>query len=634
MTPTDFTPHCSKSRLNFQPERRSGGGGSGAISVWPLLGRCGLIVLVLITGGCRDSKTPAAKGPPGGQSQTGGRKGDGSGGIDGKRSQQNRLETVARFRDVAAEAGVVFAYRDGQEAGNFAILESLGGGVALVDFDLDGRNDLYFPGGGGFEPGAVPVGLAGALFRNVDTWRFADVTQHSGLGQARHYTHGAATADYDSDGFPDLLLTGYGGLTLYRNLGDGTFADVTESAGLVDRLWSSSAGWGDLDGDGTLDLYVAHYVDWSPENHPFCNGPNPDNPREVCSPRQFQGLPDSLFLGTSEGTFRDATRESGLRQAGDDDKVNDKSLGVVMADIDLDGDLDIYVGNDTVPNFLYINDGTGKLTEVALKSGSALSDRGTPDGSMGVDIVDFNLDGRPDIWVANYERESIALYRQEQSGRQSGEVFFTHVSQMAGITNVGGLFVGWGTAFFDLDRDGDEDALVSNGHVIRFPTNSEVPQLPLLLENLAGRRFQNVASLAGEYLVSRHRGRGVAVGDLDGDGRIDAAISKINDPVSVLANESPETNHWLGLRLIGRASNRDGIGAFVRLRTPRGEQLRLVKGGGSYASTNDRLVHFGLGETDQIDSIEIHWPAGHVQTLTGITPDGVQAVIEPVAGGG
>ena len=582
--------------------------------------------------GCNSGSTtpPPAGSPTESSSASGTKNSPTSSEPTKRRSDPKPLQSLARFREVASEAGVQFAYRDGQEAGRFSILESLGGGAAQVDFDLDGLNDLYFPGGGQFTPEFRATPAAAPLFQNRGDLQFRDVTALARLQVPRSYNHGIAAGDFDADGFPDLLVTGYGGLTLFHNLGDGTFVEISGAAGLDDTLWSSSAGWADFDGDGSLDLFVAHYVDWSPENDPQCPGPTPDQPREVCSPRRFKGLPDALYLSNGDGTFRNASVDGGLRQPGTDDDGQDKSLGVVIADLDLDGDPDVYVGNDTVPNFLYINQG-GQLKEVALRSGTALSDRGTPDGSMGVDIVDFNLDGRPDIWVANYERESIALYRQEKGSGNPGDVFFTHVSQMVGITNVGGLFVGWGTAFFDFDRDGDEDAIVSNGHVIRFPSNSEIEQLPLLLENLDGKRFQNVAPIAGPYLAAKHRGRGLAVGDLNADGRVDVVISNVNDPVALLVNDSADTNHWLGLKLVGRSSHRDAIGAWVRLKTSAGTQMHLVKGGSSYASTSDRTLHFGLREATAAESVEIHWPSGIVQTLTQVPGDQVLTVIESPA---
>ena len=590
------------------------------------------LACLLGVSGCQKDSMPPGPNPAGGETSPGkSSKTSNPGDLSKKRPESKALQTLAKFRNAAPQAQVDFTYRDGQEAGHFSILESLGGGAAQVDFDLDGLNDLYFPGGGDFSADFRPTPLPAALFHNRGDLQFRNLTALSRLSSPRSYNHGIATGDFDADGFPDLLITGYGGLTLFQNRGDGTFDEVPPGAsGLEDTLWSSSAGWADFDGDGTLDLFVAHYVDWSPENDPQCPGPTPNDPREVCSPRRFKGLPDFLYLSNGDGTFRNVSVENGLRQPGPDDDGQDKSLGVVIADLDLDGDPDVYVGNDTVPNFLYLND-KGRLTEVALRSGTALSERGTPDGSMGVDIADFNLDGRPDIWVANYERESIALYRQEKRASKPGDVFFTHVSQMVGITNVGGLFVGWGTAFFDFDRDGDEDAIVSNGHVIRFPSNSEIEQLPLLLENLEGKRFQNVAPVAGEYLAAKHRGRGLAVGDLNGDGRVDVIISNVNEPVALLVNETPDTNHWLGLKLVGRSSARDAVGAWVQVTTSHGRQTHLVKGGSSYASTSDRTLHFGLKDASQVESVEIHWPSGIVQTVGPLPADQIINVVEPPA---
>jgi len=525
------------------------------------------------------------------------------------------VTTTAHFVEKTSQAGVHFTYRNGQEAGHRSILESLGGGVALFDFDADGDLDLFCPGGGEFGENQTVRGRTPAFFRNEGSWQFTEITKQAGVTSAPYYSHGGAVGDYDNDGFRDLLVTGYGGLLLCRNQGDGTFEAVTTTANLHDRLWSSSAAWGDVDGDGYLDLYVVHYVNWSFENHPFCPASKPGQ-REVCPPRLFDALADTFYLSNGDGTFRDVSQEIGLREDG-------KGLGVLMADVDLDGDLDVYVGNDTVPNFLYRNDGEGRLEEVALTSGTAQSDLGMSDGSMGVDLGDFNLDGLPDLWVANYEHESFALYRNEGNG------VFQHVSRATGVSAVGGLYVGWGTAFFDFDRDGDEDIFTSNGHVIRFPVTAPLRQEPLLFENQAGKGFLNVASAAGPYLAAPHMGRGVALGDVDDDGDQDLAVSHTNEPLALLSNESANQNHWLSLRLIGRRSNRDAVGTVVRIRTAGGEQMRQVKGGASYASSSDLRVFFGLGEQRQVDRIEIRWPAGETQLLSGVPADRTSIVHEP-----
>ncbi len=521
-----------------------------------------------------------------------------------------------RFADRTESAGVRFSYRNDEEAEHYAILESLGGGVALVDFDRDGLLDLFAPGGGEYIGPEQMTGRSPLLCRAVSLWRYRDVTEAGFAQSAPWYSHGVAAADYDNDGFCDMLVTGYGGVLLLHNEGDGTFRERASDARLIDPSWSSSAAWLDADRDGALDVYVAHYVNWSFENHPLCPGPRPGE-KEVCPPRRYEPLPDSLFLSGGDGTFSESSAAAGLRDDG-------KGLGVVAADVDLDGDQDIYVGNDTVPNFLYRNEGNGTFTDVSLLSGTSLSDEGTPDGSMGVEVGDFDLDGRPDIWVANYERESFALYRN------LGDSFFRHVSRPTGIMAAAGLYVGWGTVFADFDHDADEDIFVSNGHVIRHPTNAPLLQKALLFRNDEGRRFVNVTDAAGDYVAEPHMGRGVAGGDLDNDGDTDLVLTPTNEPLTLLENTSTGDSHWLQLRLIGRASNRDAMGAVVTLIPTSGpRQMRQIKGGGSYASTGDRRLQFGLGPHDQPVSLSIRWPSGIEQQVTDVGVDQELLMMEP-----
>ncbi len=556
------------------------------------------VMLVAVLAGCSSPTAPVTPTGTSGGTTT-------SGGVP-------TVTSPIRFEEVTGQSGVSFTYRNGAEAGEVAILESLGGGVGLFDYDGDGDLDLCLPGGGHYSEKHADgqrdvLGWPQAIYRNDGDWHFTDVTALASPTVTPYYSHGAAAADFDNDGFCDVLITGYGGLLLLHNHGDGTFEELAKTTGLTDALWSSSAGWGDFNRDGSLDVFIAHYVDWSFTNHPFCPGPKPGT-RESCPPREFKGLPDSVYLSNGDGTFRDATAECNLVPGG-------KGLGVLTADLDLDGDVDVYVGNDTDSNFLFRNDGSGKFEEVGLISGTALSQSGTPDGSMGVDVGDFNLDGKPDLWVANFERESIALYRND------GNCLFQHISQGSGVTAVGALYVGWGTAFCDLDKDGDEDTFVSNGHVIRYPENAPIFQKPLLFENRDGKRLENVTSGVGPYFLEGHQGRGSAAGDIDRDGDIDLVISRLNQPVALLSNTTQTDNHWVSLKLIGRNSPRLPIGAIVRVTTTKGVRMRQLKGGTSYASTIDPHLFVGLGSDRMTQSIEITWPSGEKQMLTQLACD-------------
>lgn len=524
------------------------------------------------------------------------------------------------FRDMTAGSGIDFMYRNGEEAAQYTILESLGGGVALFDFDGDGLLDVFLTGGGYFE-GKEIRGYPSRLYKNLGGWKFRDVTAEVGLGGPLFYTHGAAVADFDRDGWPDLLVTGWGRLALYRNVPDPTrgrrFVEVTRQAGLNDPRWSTSAAWADLDGDGFPDLYVCHYVDWSFANHPTCPGLTPDVARDICSPKVFRALSHTLYRNNADGTFSDVSKAAGLRQNTDDDG---KGLGVLIVDVNDDRRPDVYVTNDTTDSLLYLNRGHGKFEEKGLLCGVAQDDQGKADGSMGVDAADFDGSGRPSLWVANYVGEYHALYRNDsRPGRES----FTFATHAAGIARMGQQYVGWGTAFVDVDNDGWEDLVVGNGHVVRHSRLPPLQQQPVLLHNgdREGRRwFTELTAEGGPYFQTAHRGRGLAVGDLDNDGRPDVVVSHMNEPVAVLRNESLSGHHWLGLQLAGEG-HRDVVGAKLTLDVSGRRLTRFSKGGGSYLSSGDRRILFGVGTADKVGRLTVAWPSGRTEHWDGLAVD-------------
>ena len=515
-----------------------------------------------------------------------------------KGNSGNETKTIAstlRFQDVFDSSGIQHQYDDGRTAEVYSIVESLGGGVSILDFDRDGQLDLLYTGGGSFEKEKKLVsGISCGLFRGKGSFQFTSSTNQSSLVADAFYNHAAICADYDNDGFEDVVVTGYGGLQLFRNQGDGTFERRDQGAAMLDPKWSSAAGWGDVDSDGDLDLYVAHYADWSFENDPPCIN---NGVRDVCGPRDFQGVQHTFFINNGDGTFNDATSQIGLIPGG-------RGLGVLAADLDADGDVEFFVGNDEEANFLYRND-QGKFSEIGVRSGTGLDDQGSPDGNMGIGLGDYDRDGRFDIFVTHYETETCALYTNK------GRLAFKHDSRKTNITSMGNLFVGWGIAFVDFDHDMDEDILIVNGHAVRHSAMSPIDQVPVLMENQNGSSFVNSAETAGSFFGVPRSARGLAIGDFDHNGKMDAATSTVLQPHSLLKNESttsPSSSHWLQLRLTGTRSNRNAIGAIVQVRAGGKILARQVYGGGSYNSTSERVLHFGIGSTTEIDSIEIQWP--------------------------
>lgn len=587
------------------------------------------------------------------------------------------------FEDVTEASQVRHTYRNGEEAGHLAILESLGGGAGLIDYDGDGLLDLFLPGGGYYD-GPEKQDIKGhpcKLYKNLGGCRFKDVTAEVGLerlgeGANWFYTHGVAVADYDRDGWQDLLVTGWGRLALLHNEpasgGGRRFVETTKKVGLPKGLWTTSAGWADFDGDGHVDLYSCQYVNWrfgSRETHPTnCNydGNTPD----VCPPKSFKPLPHVLFRNNGDGSFINVSKSAGLRvprqeaeyaslkkdvleeanaskrfqspadaerhadnlmshlrSAADDSRepTYGKGLGVLVVDVNADGKPDVYVANDTVDNFLYINrsrPGKVLFEEVGLGAGVARDEKGGPNGSMGVDAGDPLGTGRPAIWVTNYENELHALYLNDC---REGKVIFRYGTQVTGIAAIGQAYVGWGTRFMDLDLDGWEDLVVSNGHAIRFPKgNAKRAEKPILLmsyaERSGRRKYRDETTRGGSYFASEHVGRGVAFGDLDNDGRMDMVFANLNEPAAVVRGIGGEGNHWLTLEL-KRKEHRSPVGARVIVEIGDRKQTRFAKGGGSYTSASDPRHHFGLGQSEKVDRVTVIWPSGEEQSWEGLAAD-------------
>lgn len=521
----------------------------------------------------------------------------------------------AELTDMAAAARLVFVHDRGATP-DHRLPETMGAGLAWLDYDRDGWMDLYVVQSGPFPPSGSPK-AQDRLFRNNRDGTFSDVTQKAGLAD-RAYGMGAVAADYDNDGFVDLYVTNWGGNILYRNMGDGTFRDLTAKAGVPGPRWSTCAAWGDVDADGRLDLFVGSYVDDRKDKDMFC-GDLERRERDYCPPIRYPGTVSALYRNRGDGTFADVTREAGLAGA------VGKALGAVFLDADGDGKQDIYVANDEVMNFLFRNLGGGRFEDISVISGTGFGLEGNPQGGMGVDAGDLDGDGRSDLVVANFEGETNEHYRNV------GEGIFEDVTLASGFGLPVLTAVGFGLNLLDIDNDGDLDAFIANGHIYEKPRRqgTAYAQLPYLMWNDGRGRFREKG--CGPAFRKAYVGRGSAVADYDNDGDPDVAVSNSGGPLQLLRNDGRH-GHWLGIELAGVRSNRQGIGARLIAETPSGRRIvRTVQAGSSYLSSSDPRVLFGLGEEKSVRTLTVDWPSGARQVLEEL-PGGKYVKVEEKAG--
>ncbi|HEY6945050.1 MAG TPA: CRTAC1 family protein [Candidatus Acidoferrum sp.] len=533
-----------------------------------------------------------------------------------------------KFVDITSALGVHFNYLSSHTPKHY-LPETMGGGVALFDYDNDGRLDIFLVNGAPLQDptpkGSIPQKTGptywNRLYHQKPDGTFEDVTEKAGL-QGSGYGMGVAVGDYDSDGFEDLYVTAYGGNKLYHNNGDGTFTDVTEKAGVAGSGWSTSAAWVDLDNDGLLDLVVLRYVQWDFDDI-WC-GEHKKGYRAYCHPDLFQPIAPLVYHNDGYGHFTEVSQKIGLARPG-------KGLGIGLADYDRDGHIDLFVANDSMVEFLYHNKGDGTFEETGLFSEVAVDGDGRTYAGMGVDFADYNNDGWPDLVITDLANQRYALYLNNRDST------FTYSSFTSGIARLTMPHSGWGVRFLDYDNDGWKDLLIAQGHDLDTVELS-YPNLhyrePMLLLRNTGKGFVDVSSASGDVFSKSWLGRGMAIGDIDNDGRLDAVVSTNDGPAHILHNETPTQNHWLNLKLVGHKSNRDAIGAEVKLVTAKGQQFATVSTAGSYLSSSDKRVHFGLGTESSAQSIEIRWPSGITQTLKNVRTDQILQIDEPKSGAG
>lgn len=520
-----------------------------------------------------------------------------------------------RFEEVPSKAsGIVWVHNNAQTPERF-LPETVGAGCAFFDYDSDGWMDIYLVNSGlsdFYTPAAL---LKNALYRNNRDGTFTDVTDKAGVPGGR-FGMGVAAGDYDADGHTDLYVTNYGIDILYRNNGNGTFTDVTEKAGVIVPGWSTCAVWFDYDSDGRLDLFVSSFVHFDKSQHRLCVDKTVTQ-NYYCIPRIFKPRPSHLFRNQGNGTFTNVSVESGIAAS------PGKSFGAVATDINNDGLLDLFVANDTMPNFLFVNRGKGKFEEAGLGAGVAYGENGTPRSGMGVDATDFDNDGWQDLFVANIDQEFFSLYRNGKD--------LTFTDEPGEIASATQLLSGWGLKFFDYDLDGDPDLLLANGHpddMVETKSTRVKYKEPLLLFENTGKNYRNVSQQSGAVFSRNFPARGMTVGDIDNDGDADVLVSNNGEAPLLLRNEGGNRNNWLGLQLVSTKSNTAAVGANITWQAGGIKRSRLKTAGGSYLASHDPREVLGLGSASKIDTVEIRWPSGVVDKLSNLPVNTYIKVVE------
>jgi enediyne biosynthesis protein E4 len=525
------------------------------------------------------------------------------------------------FEEVPASmSGITWVHENAMSAERY-LPETMGPGVAFLDYDNDGWMDIFLVNSGGPVDFYTPKApLKNALYKNNRDGTFTDVTDKAGVAGGKEFGMGCAVGDFDNDGYCDILVTAYGKCTLYRNNGDGTFTDVTAASKLAPPNWTTSAVWFDYDNDGKLDLFLCSFVEFSLKSNIFC-GDNKLGRRFYCIPRVFKPTPSALFHNNGDGTFTDVTRGTDIQRS------LGKALGVVATDINNDGLQDLFVANDTVQNFLFANRGKGKWEEIGLSAEVGFSANGTPRSGMGVDATDLDMDGKQDLFVANVDQEMFSLYKND------GNEFFSDVAAFHGVAQATRLLSGWGLKFFDYDNDGSVDLFLANGHPDDMVDNYSQQvkyKEPLLLFQNQGGKLANVSAQSGPVFTKQFPARGLAVGDYANTGRRGVLIGNNGAAPVLLKNNAGEGNHWLGLKLQGTACNRDAIGALITWSVGATKRLKMKTSGGSYLSAHDPREVLGLGAATAIDFVEITWPqpSGRVERFTDLPIDRYVTVVE------